>query len=360
MNGTPPRIDAAERLAGLPSLEDSAGKALASTALIVDATMKAWAAYVVANNVPDAQQAKAKRAYEDYQAAIQAAQEAYAAITGTAGESVWNDAKAALLASSGALIGLISQGSAKAGMKSLLRDFITPKLSALAPYFSIRAVRAELKAARCPLEPATLNSYLHELAEAHFIYDAGRGWYSSLATPFTLNREPVSSLVQKLNQTFPLLEFSCWSTQQISSYGHHLLAKFVTFVHTERDTMLSVVEFLRDAGYDAHLNPRGVAAAQFAVRDRTVVVRPKVTTQPVEDHFVTIEGLLVELLFEHRSLHLMDTREYFQTFTNLTRQARISMARLLDYARQRELAINGLLESINAGFCDNPVLIDPQ
>ena len=70
MNGTPPRIDAAERLAGLPSLEDSAGKALASTALIVDATMKAWAAYVVANNVPDAQQAKAKRAYEEYQAAM--------------------------------------------------------------------------------------------------------------------------------------------------------------------------------------------------------------------------------------------------------------------------------------------------
>ena len=55
-------------------------------------------------NVSDAQQARAKRAYEEYQAAIQAAQEAYAAIAAAAGESAWNDAKAALLASSGALI----------------------------------------------------------------------------------------------------------------------------------------------------------------------------------------------------------------------------------------------------------------
>ena len=243
-------------------------------------------------------------------------------------------------------------------MKDLLRDRIVPRLTAQAPYFSIEAVRAGLEAARCPLEPATLNSYLHELTEAHFIYDAGRGWYSSLATPFTLNREPVSSLVQELNKTFPLLDFSVWSTEQIASYGHHLLAKFVSFVHTDRDSMQSVFESLRDNGFDAHLNPRGTAASQFTVRERTVVVRPKVTTQPTEDHFVTIEGLLVELFVESRDLHLVDGSEYSQILDNLTRAGRISMGRFAEYAGKRKPATTDLLESINRKFSKNPPLID--
>ncbi len=248
----------------------------------------------------------------------------------------------------------------EAGMKELLRGHIVPKLTAQAPYFSIELVRAELEAARCPLEPATLNSYLHELTEAHFIYDAGRGWYSNLDTPFKLNREPVSSLVQLLNKTFPLLEFSCWSTAQIASYGHHLLAKFVSFVHTERDSMESVFEFLRDKGFDAHLNPRGAAASQFTVRERTVVVRPRVTTQPAEEHFVTVEGLLVDLFIESRDLHLVDGSEYFQVFSNLTRTGRISMGRLAEYAGKRKPATADLLKSITREFSENPQLIDSK
>jgi len=192
------------------------------------------------------------------------------------------------------------------------------------------------------------------------VFAAGRGWYSSLATPFTLNREPVSSLVQELNKTFPLLDFSCWSTAQIASYGHHLLAKFVSFVHTERDSMQSVFEFLRDKGYDAYLNPRGAAVSQFVVRERTVVVRPRVTTQPVEEHFVQVEGLLVDLFIESRDLHLMDGSEFFQIFNNLTRAGRISMGRLAEYAGKRKTAAVNLLESINGEFSGKSLLIDSE
>jgi len=224
----------------------------------------------------------------------------------------------------------------EAGMKGLLRSHIVPKLSARAPYFSIKAVRAELEAARCPLVPATLNSYLHELTQAHIIHDAGRGWYSSLANPFTLNRAPVSGLVQQLNTAFPLLDFSVWSTEQIASYGHHLLAKFVAFVHTDRDSMPSVFEFLRDKGFDAHLNPRGTAVSQFTVRERTVVVRPKVTTQS-------------------RALNLMDASECYRIFANLAGQGRISMASVLDYARERRPAALGFIKLIKAEFVKKTV-----
>ena len=241
---------------------------------------------------------------------------------------------------------------------SIVRDECLPELGLRWKYFSIRTVRQWLQEHKLTSSPATVTRYLHELVGKGAIFAAGRGWYSSLATPFTLNREPVSSLVQELNKTFPLLEYSCWSTGQIASYGHHLLAKFVSFVHTERDAMQSVFGFLRDKGFDAHLNPRGASASQFSIRERTVVVRPKVTTQPAEEHFVTIEGLLVDLFVESRGLALMDSGEYFQIFRNVTSQGRISMARVVDYARQRQPATDELFESIKTGFSKNPALID--
>lgn len=70
---------------------------------------------------------------------------------------------------------------------------------------------------------------------------------------------------------------------------------FAAFIHTERDAMSSVADRLRDNGYDIQLNLRGAAAQQFAIRERTVVIRPKPTMQPHDGHLVTVEGLLVEL-----------------------------------------------------------------
>ena len=242
-------------------------------------------------------------------------------------------------------------------LKQVLRDEYLPTLGRQSNYFSIAAVKTCLERRKLTCPPATLTRYLHEFTRGGLIFAAGRGWYSTLATPFTLNRAPVSGLAEQLQKPFPLLDFSAWSTEQIAGYGHHLLAKFVTFVHTERDSMPSVFEFLRDQGFDAHLNPRGSTAGQFAIRDRTVVVRPRVTTQPVEEHLVTIEGLLVDLLVESRALGLMDSAEYFQIFGNATSQGRISMASLVDYARQRQPAANELLQSIKAGFHKNPALI---
>ena len=105
-----------------------------------------------------------------------------------------------------------------------------------------------------------------------------------------LDAKPVARLVRQVEQAFPLLDFTCWSTEQVRSFGHLLLARFVAFVHTERDAMASVADRLRDAGYDVHLNPRGPAARDFAIRERTVVIRPRPTTQPRDGHLVTIEG----------------------------------------------------------------------
>ena len=240
---------------------------------------------------------------------------------------------------------------AKRDAKILLRELLEKRLASR-PYVSVVAVRNDLAKAGGKVQPATLNSYLHELTEAHFIYDAGRGWYSSLATPFTLNREPVSSLVQELNKTFPLVEFSCWSTDQIKGAMHHLLSRFVTFVNVEADSMESVWEHLRDAGWDAWLNPRGAEAARFTVRERTVVVRRESRKSPSKERFAPIEKLLVELCFEARDLQLMALPEFHTMLANLAGTSRIQMGTLLSYAAERKLPLKQL-------FGDRNQLIPP-
>lgn len=207
-------------------------------------------------------------------------------------------------------------------------------------------------------KPTTLNRYLVDLVDSGFIHDAGRGWYSSLAKPFTLETQPVAELVDALARKFPLLDFSCWSTQQVAMFGHHLLTKFVAFVYTERDAMESVVAFLEVSGYDVWLNPRGDDAKRFTIRDYTVVVRPRVTTQPVQRYIVPVEGLLVDLFVENRSLGLMDTAEFFELFGNLIEQGRISMSLLLEYAGKRKSAAELLVKSINGEKTEISPLVD--
>src|SRR5688572_16180797 len=100
-------------------------------------------------------------------------------------------------------------------LKQVLRDECLPALGGQSKYYGAEAVNAWLQKRKLHCPQATLNRYLHEFTRAGLVFAAGRGWYSSLATAFTLDREPVSSLVQELNKTFPLVEVSCWSTEQI-------------------------------------------------------------------------------------------------------------------------------------------------
>jgi len=232
-------------------------------------------------------------------------------------------------------------------LKQVLRDECLPALGSQSKYYNTEAVKTWLnrRKLRCP--PATLTRYLHEFTRTGLVFAAGRGWYSSLATPFTLNHEPVSGLVQELSKTFPLVEFSCWSTEQIKGAMHHLLSRFVTFVNVEADSMESVWEHLRDAGWDAWLNPRGAEAARFTVRERTVVVRRESRKSPSKERIASIEKLLVELCFEARDLQLMALSEFHTMLANLAGTNRVQMGTLLSYAAERKLPLQQLFGEKN-------------
>ncbi|MEI6424336.1 MAG: DUF6577 family protein, partial [Lentisphaerota bacterium] len=137
---------------------------------------------------------------------------------------------------------------AKIDLKERLRTECLPELCGKVKYFHIRNVRAWLKERGLSCEDTTLKQYMSELMAGGFIHDAGKGWYSTIAAVFTLDAQPLQEITALLTGKFPLLRFDCWSTEQLRSYTHHTLNKFVTFVHVGKDAMRPVFETLRGAG----------------------------------------------------------------------------------------------------------------
>lgn len=245
--------------------------------------------------------------------------------------------------------------------KEQLFTRILGSLKERSAYFTHKAIQIAIKETELDLKDETLNFYLHQAVKQGIIHDAGRGWYSGLSKPVKLGLQPVAKLIKNVEKAFPLLDFTVWSTAQVQSYGHHLLGKFVSFVHTERDAMESVAERLRDANWEVVVNPRGKAAKEFTIRsERTVVIRPRTTTQPRRGHSVSAEGLLVELFIEARALNLMDVGEYQKLLDNLVGGQRLQMASLLDYARERRPIGTKLVELINAEYLKKSALVSPD
>jgi len=237
--------------------------------------------------------------------------------------------------------------ASKKPLNHFLREDCIPALAARAKYFSIEHVRHFLAERKVPASAVSLKTYLNRLTRERRIHDAGRGWYSSLPEPFVLDTAPVKPLADALAKAFPLVTFSCWSTEQVQGAMHHLLSKFVTFVNVEADAMETVWEHLRDAGWDAWLNPRGKEAERFTVRERTLVVRRESRKSPSKEPCAPIEKLLVELCFEARDLRLMALPEFHTMLANLTGTRRIPMATMLKYAGDRELPLETLLGGRN-------------
>jgi len=234
--------------------------------------------------------------------------------------------------------------------KSILFTRVLPELKKASPYFTTAAITRLARELDPGINLDSLAVYLSGATANGLVHNAGRGWYSRLSEPVKLDTKPVEPVVRLLKKKFPLLEdFHCWSTAQVNPWMHHLIAKGVTFVNTDADTMEAVWECLRDAGYDTHLNPTGKAREQFAVRDKTVVIRRRVSGAPVDGHFSRIETVLVDLLLESERLRLMDKSEFQQMAEAAVKSGRISVPELMNYAENRKQNWQGMfpLEAVN-------------
>ena len=223
--------------------------------------------------------------------------------------------------------------------KTLLKEILhtrgLPELKARCAYFDVGSLRAWLKKERIAFNCVTVNRYMTDFVKDGIVWSAGRGWYSFIPTAIQLDAEPLTEMKKDLQERFPLLDFACWSTQQINPYMHHMLGKFVTFVLAPADTLTSVFDHLRERDYSVYLNPNEKEVAKtFKVDSKTVVLRKLNTLhEPVQDHQLRLEILLVDLSQESERLFLMDKAEYQQMASRLIMSGRIDLASLASYAK---------------------------
>jgi len=185
---------------------------------------------------------------------------------------------------------------------------------------------------------ASLYVTLYRFVKANIIYDAGRGWYSTIANQFSPRYEPIEKISQQMEKQYPHLTFSIWSTEQLQSFAHHLMGRFTAFIYTDMDAIGTITRFLQDRKYMAYPNPRQSEVEKYVTTsEHRVIVRPLVTEGPLDGHYATIEKILIDLFLEKDRLFLMDGAEYNRIFENVIFSHRINMGKLFRYAERRKV-----------------------
>ena len=214
-----------------------------------------------------------------------------------------------------------------------------------APYFSINALRDFLEQQGLGYKSETVKSYLSRQKKAGKIFDAGRGWYSSIAKPYRLDTAPVEKLVNELKEAFPLLDFACWSTAQLNEMLRHQLAKHVQFAYVERDAIDSVAEGLRGLGYHTYANPgKQEIKKTFSIEENTAVVLPLTTKAPHEDGFASIEKVVVDILADTTGFSIINIPEFVEGARKSISSKRVDIAVLISYSTRRETDISEIIK----------------
>jgi len=218
-------------------------------------------------------------------------------------------------------------------------------------YFHINDLKRYFTEKGTKFRKNSLKQQLYLLKKEEFIYSAGRGWYSNIQKEFELNIEPTAKITKLLIEKFPLLEFSCWSTEQLKGFFHHLPSQFVTFIYIDKDFLQSVKYFLIENNYNAYVNPHKIEVEKFVeLKTQTIILRPSVSSRVSKEKNLTkIEKILVDLFMEMKKINLIDKDEYIKIVSNIILNYRINMAEMLDYAHNRKIKdeIKNLFIEIN-------------
>lgn len=227
--------------------------------------------------------------------------------------------------------------------KPLLKEKVLPELKKIGNYFSYDDVKSHLlTVAERKVPNSTLKIYLSQFVEQGILFDAGKGWYSNLLEPLALNSDSLTDIVTLLADQFPLLEASCWSTEQINPFMHHLLSKFVTFVYTDADAMETVGDALSDAGHNVLVNPGKDEIEKFYGKtEQPVIIRASGSKDPdAVERIAPPEKLLVDLLFENNKLSIMEPSEADDVVQKAIQAGRVNIAALQSYAQRRRVSVD--------------------
>lgn len=187
----------------------------------------------------------------------------------------------------------------------------------------------------------TLYDYLGQAVEQGILHSAGRGWYTRHSREAGLNPQTIEELRSLLQARFPLLPHYIWSPLQFNPWLHHQVGRAPSFVYVDADGIEDVADFLREEGWDVHVNPGKRAGLQAGSRNRDVVLRP--VRREIGGDDSGLESVLVDFLMENERLTLVDPTEFQEMVSHILSGHKLSLGLLLRKLGDRKRSIQDLI-----------------
>ena len=236
--------------------------------------------------------------------------------------------------------------------KEILQKIIGEYKNSGKKYFSLKKLKEDLFSQEPEFNHETLKKNLSRFKKQGIIHSAGKGWYSFLPDVFELDTTPIRNIINLLKREFPLLEFNVWSTEQLLPYFHHIPTRFFVFVYSDRDYLITIFEHLTEKGKAVYLNPSKKDAEKIYNVDReTIILRPSITEEPIENNHSKIEKVLVDLYIEKDNITILDEWEFERIFENIASRNSIYIDVIHYYIRRRVLSRDCPLYAILDKYC---------
>ena len=184
----------------------------------------------------------------------------------------------------------------------------------------------------------TMNNKVLLWKKEGVLFSAGRGWYSDVPDDARLDNSSISDVIDFLMSKYPLLDFQCWSTQQLLPFYHHLPGRYYTFIYSDANALNDLSISLQEAFGDATVRVRPKTTADdFLPRKWNFILlpMPKAMEKEPMNGAVQVEPLLVEFAHQAKRLDFSDENEVFLVIRNLVSCCRVNMAKLQSIAIRR-------------------------
>ncbi len=227
------------------------------------------------------------------------------------------------------------------------------------PVLARKELLARVATLNPTLKKATLDVYLHRLAQRNQLVHAGRGLYAlpgeGGAADFTPAVPPELVNLWQDVATELFLDTGCvWTTQWLNDFTTHQLMRTVQLIEVAPEALQSTYYALKDRlGGRVFLQPDvRVLELYVAETPDALLVLPLVSRAPVQRVVGTpvprLEKLLVDLLSDPALFAAYQGEELRTIYRTAARRYRLDARRLFSYAKRRgkALALRELLLAV--------------
>lgn len=151
-------------------------------------------------------------------------------------------------------------------------------------------------------------------------------------------REKTAEIIGRLEERFPLIEFTCFESVQLNEFLNHLIAQNTCFIMTERDVLDSVFRYLQEGDYGNVLLKPSVREWDSYWTGGSIILLNRISEAPRNaevPHGISIEQMLVDIVAEKTMQLLYSRNEIARIYDKASESYKIDMARLMRYARRR-------------------------